>query len=90
MAKAIEKTQISIRTPLDMIDAFDKIATALDRDRSWVMLRAFRRYLDSEGGDVLREAEAIEALDRGEGIPFDKVMQELSAVVARGSSRKTG
>ncbi len=90
MAHAVEKTQISLRVPTDVIEAFDKIATGLDRDRSWVMLRAFRRYLDSEGGDILREVDALTALDRGEGIPFDKVMEKLTAVVARGSVKKAG
>jgi predicted transcriptional regulator len=89
-----EKTQVSIRLPADMCEAFDRIASALERDRTWVMLRAFRQYLDSEGKDVLQEAEGLAALDRGEGVDFDRVMDEVDGIVtraeARQSSRKVG
>ena len=83
-----ERVQVSIRLPVDMHEAFAKIAQALERDRTWVMLRAFRQYLESEGRDVLQEAEGGAALDRGEGADFDEVMTELDDIVTRAEARQ--
>lgn len=33
-----------------MYEAFGEIAGVLERDRTWVMLRALRQYLETEGG----------------------------------------
>ncbi|TGW07386.1 ribbon-helix-helix protein, CopG family, partial [Mesorhizobium sp. M2D.F.Ca.ET.145.01.1.1] len=55
-----DKTQVSLRVPAAMLADFERIATALDRDRTWVMLRAFRVYLDGEGGHLLDEMKGIE------------------------------
>ncbi len=76
------KVQLSLRVPAGMADEFTRIAAALDRDRSWVMLRALRLYLEGEGSDVLRDAEGLAALDRGEGADFDAVMDEADAILA--------
>jgi predicted transcriptional regulator len=38
-------SQVSLRVPDQIIEAFDKLAAMLDRPRSWVMLRALRQYL---------------------------------------------
>lgn len=81
------KVQVSLRLPAEMHEAFGKIADALERDRTWVMLRAFRQYLENEGGDVLREAEGLAALDRGEGVDFDKVMDEVDDIIAQAEAR---
>jgi predicted transcriptional regulator len=83
-----ESVQTSIRLPLEMREAFDKIAVALDRDRSWVMQRALRQYLDNEGADLLREAEGLAALERGEGVDFDEVMGEVDDIIAEAEVRR--
>jgi predicted transcriptional regulator len=82
------KAQISIRLPADMLDAFGKIASALDRDRSWVVVRALRQYLDHEGADILEEAEGLAALDRGEGVDIDAVLAEADVIIAQAKARK--
>jgi predicted transcriptional regulator len=82
------KVQVSIRLPSEMAEAFETIAAALERDRTWVMLRAFRQYLEAEGGDVLREAEGIAALNRGEGVEFDQVMDEVDDIIAQAEARQ--
>ena len=62
------KVQISLHVPAATVDAFDQIAEALDRDRTWVMLRAFSVRLRGEGSHILDEAEGIAQLDRGESV----------------------
>jgi predicted transcriptional regulator len=82
------KTQLSLRVPVGMVESLDRIAKALERDRTWVMLRALRQYLDREGGDVLQEAEGLAALDRGEGVDFDTVMNEADGFIAQARAER--
>jgi len=74
---------LSLRAPADIVDAFDEIARYLERDRSWVLLRALRQYLDGEGRELMEDKEAIAELDRGEGIPMEQVLNEIDAKLAR-------
>jgi predicted transcriptional regulator len=82
MADPREKMQISLRAPAATIDAFDRIAKALERDRSWVMLQAFSLYLKGEGGHILQEVEGIAELDRGESVDFDVAMDGVDKIIA--------
>ena len=59
-------SHVSLRIPNDLIEAFDKLAAALERPRSWVMVRALRQYLDDEGAEILEDTESLAELDRGE------------------------
>jgi predicted transcriptional regulator len=83
MDGVIEKAQLSLRVPVDIVESFDLIAKALDRDRSWVMVRALRQYLNTEGADLLHEAAGLASLARGEGVEFDSMLDEASAVIAQ-------
>jgi predicted transcriptional regulator len=84
-----DKSQISIRVPTEMIATFDRIATAIERDRTWVMVRAFKCYLENgEGRDLLQEAAGVESLDRGEGVDFDVVMNEVDEIIAKAKATK--
>jgi predicted transcriptional regulator len=77
----IDRTQVSLRVPNDTLAAFEKIALALDRDRTWVMLRALSAFLDSEGAAILDEAEGMAELDRGEGVELDTVLSEARSML---------
>ena len=87
MAAESDKTLVSLRMPAEMCAAFDRIAGTLDRDRTWIMLRALRHYLDGEGDYILREAAGLAALDRGEGVDFDDLMDEVDGIIARSEGR---
>jgi predicted transcriptional regulator len=90
MSTSTTKIPVTIRVPSDTVATIDQIAKALERDRTWVMLRALNRYLKQEGADILKEAEAIASLDRGEGIPFDVVMMNMRNIIAGGTTVKKG
>ena len=82
---------VSLRVPADLIETLDKIAAALERPRSWVMLRALRQYIADEGQEVLDVQEGIAELDRGEGIPIEDVLAEMDEIIAKAeASRKAG
>ncbi|OLD92749.1 MAG: hypothetical protein AUG47_02700 [Alphaproteobacteria bacterium 13_1_20CM_3_64_12] len=77
-------SHVSLRVPNDVVVAFDRIAAALERPRSWVMLRALRQYLDDgEGREIEQDTESIAELDRGESVPFEEVLNRLRERVAR-------
>ena len=82
MGDASVKVQISLRAPVATIEAFDRIARALDRDRTWVMLQAFSAYQQREGGHILEEAEGVAELERGESVDFDEAMDEIDRIIS--------
>ena len=72
---------IAIRVPLDVLQDIERIAGAIDRTRSWVMVRALKLYLAGEGEEVLSLLRAREQGADG-GHDADKVIAELDAIVA--------
>lgn len=81
-----ERTQISLRVPTETLDAFERIAGALDRDRTWVMLQAFQFYLEREGKDILSDAAGVAAVDRGETVSWEDAKIRIDAAIARGAA----
>src|SRR6266550_900146 len=79
---------VSLRVPADLIETLDKIAAALERSRSWVMLRALRQYVADEGQEVLDVQEGIAELDRGEGIPIEDVLAEMDEIIAKAEAKR--
>ena len=76
-------SHVSLRVPNDVVVAFDRIAAALERPRSWVMLRALRQYLDDgEGREIEEDTESIAELDRGESGPLEDSIRKLRERIA--------
>jgi predicted transcriptional regulator len=80
-----------VRIPIDLDDdlatALDRLAQVLKQDRAWVVARALRRYLDTDGARILDEAAAQASLDRGEGHDLDDVMAECRAIIETAKTR---
>ena len=74
---------ISTRLPTELIEKLDKVAAAMDRSRSWVILDAIRAYLANEGQEVLDIQAGIEEADRGETVPLEQVLAELEEKIGR-------
>jgi predicted transcriptional regulator len=72
---------VSLRVPSDVIAAFDRLAAALDRPRSWFMLRALRQYLEDEGAEIFEDLESIAELDRGESAPFEESLRRVKEII---------
>ena len=88
MSEGTNAAPVSIRMPADIIETLDKIAAALERPRSWVILRAIRRYLADEGQEVLDVQEGIAEADRGEVFDFDEVLAELDEIIAKADAKR--
>ena len=76
-------SNISLSVPNDLIDAFDKLAEALDRPRSWVMVRALRCYLEEEGTEIFEDSKSLAELDRGEVVSSEDLHSRLRAIIDR-------
>lgn len=80
MSKPELSDPITLRIPLDLLDDIERIAGAIDRSRSWVMVRALRLYLAAEGEEVLSLLKAREESTVDGGHDADEVLRELMAV----------
>jgi predicted transcriptional regulator len=81
-------THVSLRVPTDILDALDKVAAAMERSRSWVMVQALKHYLESEGAEILDVAAGLAEAERGETVDFDEALSELRERVARRAGAK--
>lgn len=74
-------SNVSLTVSNDLLDAFDKLAEALGRPRSWVMVRALRCYLSEEGAQVFEDSESLAELDRGEVVASEDLHQRLREII---------
>ncbi len=79
---------VSLRIPADLIETLDKVAAAMERPRSWVILRAIRRYLADGGQEALDVREGIAELDRGEGIPIEDILAEMDEIISTAEANR--
>jgi predicted transcriptional regulator len=89
MPDEVRAGPISVRLPADLLEKLDKIAAALERSRSWVLLHAFREYLEDEGQEILAVQQGIEELDRGESVPSEQVFAEMDEIIARAAAKRS-
>ena len=77
-------THVSLRVPSDLLEAFDRLAAALDRPRSWIMVRALRQYLEEgEGAEIAEDTESLAELDRGETVSSEDLQRRLADIIGR-------
>ena len=72
---------ISIRLPRDVLAAIEQVAKASDRTRSWVLVRALRRYLATEGTDILAVVEGRAQIAKGNAHDMDDVLDEVERII---------
>ena len=75
-------THVSLRVPNDLIETFDRLAVALDRPRSWVIVRALRQYLDEEGAEIAEGTESWAEFDRGEIVSAEDLRERVEERIA--------
>jgi predicted transcriptional regulator len=75
------KSQVSLRLPTRLVSEFDRIAAILERDRTWVMQKALNRYLETEGAEILQDAQGLDELDRGDSVDLDDMLDKARTIV---------
>ena len=69
--------------PKEVLAAIEKIAEPSDRSRSWIMVRAWKMYLASEGADILAVRKGREQVANGDVHDMDEVLSEIYEIVDR-------
>ncbi|HXO02973.1 MAG TPA: ribbon-helix-helix protein, CopG family [Stellaceae bacterium] len=87
MPEGSNAVPISVRLPAELVEKLDKVASIMERPRSWVILDAIREYLADEGQEVLDIQAGIEEAERGETVPFEEVLAELEEKIAAAEAR---
>jgi len=68
---------LTLRLPSDVLADIEAIARICGRSRSWVMVRAMKAYLASEGRDIL-DLDAARRAAAGEGATeLDDLLAEM-------------
>ncbi|NGO52922.1 CopG family ribbon-helix-helix protein [Allomesorhizobium camelthorni] len=83
MPKPTLSDPITIRLPEEVLAAIEQVAETCDRTRSWVMVRALKMYLASEGADILAVRKGREQVANGDIHDMDDVLQEIYDTVDR-------
>ena len=81
MPKSQLSDPITLRLPVDVLEAIERIAETSDRSRSWVMVRAMRLYLAGEGAEILNVADGLAQLDKSESEDMDDVIAQVEQIV---------
>lgn len=68
---------IAIRIPLEVLKDIERIAEIGERTRSWVIVRALKAYLASEGQEILDIAKGREDFDRGAVHDLNEILDEI-------------
>jgi predicted transcriptional regulator len=84
----LPSTHVTLRVPTDVVEKFDRLAAAMERPRSWVMLRALRHYLEAEGAEVFDDIERIAELDRGAFEPFETIFAQAEQIIKQAEKKK--
>lgn len=85
MSKDNLSDPITLRLPSDVLAAIEEIAETCERSRSWVMVRALKAYLASEGADILAVRKGRAEVKRGEAGDMEETLKELEEI-ARGNA----
>ncbi|KIZ38943.1 MULTISPECIES: ribbon-helix-helix protein, CopG family [Rhodopseudomonas] len=81
MSKTPLSEPLTLRLPRDVLQQIETIASASDRTRSWVIVRALKAYLAGEGADILAVVKGREQITAGDVHDMDDVIKEIEAIV---------
>jgi predicted transcriptional regulator len=77
---------IALRIPVDILRDIEAIAETTERTRSWVIVRALKAYLASEGGDVLAIREGERQIAAGDAYPIEDVIAEIEGSASKSAA----
>lgn len=70
---------ITLRLPADVLAHIEQVARVSGRSRSWVMVRAMKAYLASEGQEILELDRARQAAVEEGTTELDDLLAEIDA-----------
>jgi predicted transcriptional regulator len=81
---------ITVRTDPEIAAQIASLAQAMDRSRNWVIEEALKQYIQGQSWQIEGIKAAQASLDRGEGIPFDDLMEEMDALIEQKAREREG
>jgi predicted transcriptional regulator len=81
---------ITVRTDPEIAAKITALAEAMDRSRNWVIEEALKQYIETQSWQIEGIKQAQESLARGEGIPFDDVMEEMETLIEQTAQKREG
>jgi predicted transcriptional regulator len=81
---------ITVRTDPEIAAKITALAEAMDRSRNWVIEEALKQYIETQSWQIEGIKQALESLARGEGIPFDDVMEEMETLIEQTAQEREG
>jgi predicted transcriptional regulator len=79
MVKVMSSTTVSIRIDSVMKKRLEKLAKSTGRSRSFLAAEAISQYVDLNEWQVAGIQKAMVSLDRGEGVPHERVKEWVSS-----------
>ena len=74
----------SFRLDESKIARLDRLASAIDRSRSWVVNQAIDQYLDHEEWFAEAVKEGVAAADRGDLVPHEEAVMAARDRIVKG------
>lgn len=71
----MDKQTISFRIEPEKLDALDCLASALDRDRTYLLNEAVSAYLDVQQWQIEQIKKSLQQADDGKLVPHKKVRE---------------
>ena len=81
---------ITVRTDPEVAAQITSLAQAMDRSRNWVIEEALRQYIKTQSWQIEGIKQAQASLARGEGVPFDAVMEEIEELIEQKAREREG
>jgi len=75
----MSSTTVSIRIDLAIKKRLEKLARSTGRSRSFLAAEAISEYVDLNEWQVAGIQKAVVSLDRGEGVPHERVKEWVSS-----------
>lgn len=74
---------LTARVDSETLDRLDQLADRLDRSRAWLINKAVSRFVEEESAFLAFVQEGKDAMDRGDYITHEELIEKLQARKAR-------
>jgi predicted transcriptional regulator len=82
-----KETTVSLTLPASVVSAYDRLGSTIDLPTKDMMQTVLRDFLETEGVDMLDDAQGVSELDRGDYVDLDDVLERAKAIVAAAEDR---
>nr|WP_316651183.1 CopG family transcriptional regulator [uncultured Gellertiella sp.] len=78
--QTVPAVPLTLVIPSDILVDIEAIAAICVRSRSWVIIRALKTYIASEGREIKSIAHSAQEIDMGMAIDLDEVISQVERI----------